>query len=280
MKQLYYFIFIVTSMQVFSQSELNVMSYNIRLGSANDGDNNWEIRKEKVADLLNYYEASFIGLQEVQKFQLDFILKNLSNYDYIGLPREAGEFAEYSCVLYNKKEFKVVEQKTIWLSKTPDSVSKGWDAACHRIVTYGLFKNINSGKQIWIANTHFDHEGRVARLESAKLLINLVEELKAKQQVPVIITGDFNATAEEDTIQLLEKSLNEATSVSMTKPYGEKATWNGFNFNSKPKKQIDYIFFDKISKLKVRKFITINDFYDFKYPSDHLPIMATFQINN
>ena len=72
MKQLYYFIFIVTSMQVFSQSELNVMSYNIRLGSANDGDNNWEIRKEKVADLLNYYEASFIGLQEVQKFQLDF----------------------------------------------------------------------------------------------------------------------------------------------------------------------------------------------------------------
>lgn len=278
MKKILFIVLVFTSVQVFSQTDMNVMSYNIRLGSANDGENNWEIRKEKVTDLLNYYEASFIGLQEVQKFQLDFILMKSPNYDCIGLPREAGEFAEYSCILYNKKEFKLIEQKTIWLSKTPDSVSKGWDAACHRIVTYGLFKNKKSGKQFWIVNTHFDHEGKVARLESAKMIVKLVTDLKTKKQVPIIITGDFNATLKEDSVQLLSQSLHEASAVSETKPYGEKATWNAFDFKTKLEKQIDYIFFDKISSIKVRKFITINDFYDFKYPSDHLPIMATFSI--
>lgn len=278
-KKIVYIVLICCSFQVFSQTDLNVMSYNIRLGSANDGENNWDIRKEKVSDLLNYYEASFIGLQEAQKFQLDFILKNLPNYDYIGLPRESGELAEYSCILYNKSEYKLMEQKTIWLSKTPDSISKGWDAACFRIVTYGLFKNKKSGKQFWIANTHFDHLGKEARYESAKLIANLSNELISKKDIPFILTGDFNSTYDENTIQLMVENFNDSKSESETKPYGGDATWNAFDFKSKPSSRIDYIFYDRFSKIKVRKFITITDFYDFKYPSDHFPIMATFKFN-
>lgn len=269
-------LFLLFSISLFAQSKLNVMSYNIRLGSANDGENSWEIRKEKVTDLMNYYEASFIGLQEVQKFQLDFILKQLPNYDYIGLPREAGEFAEYSCVLYNKNEYDVLKEKTLWLSTTPDTISRGWDAACNRIVTYGLFKNKKTKKKFWIANTHFDHVGTTARLESAKIITKLVETLKHEENVPFILSGDFNATTDENSIQLLKEKLKEASSNSLTKPYGELETWNAFDFDKKPSKQIDYIFFDKASTIKVTKFRTIADFYDFKYPSDHLPILATF----
>lgn len=268
-------IFLIST-QLFSQNELNVMSYNIRLGSAKDGENSWEIRKEKVTELLNYYEASFIGLQEAQKFQLDFILKQSPNYNYIGLPREEGEFAEYSCILYNKNDFKVLQEKTIWLSKTPDTTSRGWDAACNRIVTYGLFQNIKTKKKFWVANTHFDHIGTKARLESAKMIANLIEELKKSKNLPFILSGDFNATSDENSIQLLKEKLNEASSSSLTKPYGELETWNAFDFKTKPTKQIDYIFFDKKSEIKVTKFRTITDFYDFKYPSDHLPILATF----
>ena len=276
MKKQVIVLFFFCSLHLFSQADLNVMSYNIRLGSANDGENNWDIRKEKVTDLLNYYEASFIGMQEVQKFQLDFILEKVTHYDYIGLPRESGEFAEYSCILYSKDNYTLLKENTIWLSKTPDTISKGWDAACHRIITYGLFKDKKTKEKFWIANTHFDHEGKIARLESAKMITKLIDELKAIKDVPVIISGDFNATQEENSIQLLEEQLDEASSSSLTKPYGDKGTWNAFDFKLKPQKQIDYIFFNKNTKLKVRKFITIDDFYDFKYPSDHLPIMATF----
>lgn len=271
-----YLFILLVSFQVVAQTDLNVMSYNIRLGSANDGENNWNIRKEKVTELINYYEASFIGLQEVQKFQLDFILKESPNYNYIGLPREEGEFAEYSCILYNKNDFKVLQEKTIWLSTTPDTISRGWDAACNRIVTYGLFQNKKNKKKFWMANTHFDHVGTKARLESAKMIADLVAELKKTENVPFILSGDFNATSDEDSMKILQTEFNEASSSSTTKPYGELGTWNAFDFKTKPSRQIDYIFFDKKASIKVRKFNTINDFYDFKYPSDHLPILATF----
>ena len=214
-----YVLFLLVSIQLFAQTDMNVMSYNIRLGSAKDGENSWENRKEKVTALLNYYEASFIGLQEVQKFQLDFILKESPNYDYIGLPREEGEFAEYSCILYNKKDFDMLQEKTIWLSQTPDTISRGWDAACNRIVTYGLFKNKKTKKKFWIANTHFDHVGVTARLESAKMIVNLFQTLKKEENVPFILSGDFNALQEEEAIKLLKKEFNESSSSSKTKNY-------------------------------------------------------------
>jgi endonuclease/exonuclease/phosphatase family metal-dependent hydrolase len=260
---------------IFSQ-DLNVMSYNIRYGTSQDGENSWDFRKEKVVDLLNYYEASFIGLQEVQKFQLDYILEKMPTYDFIGLPRENEDLAEYSCILYNKNLFQLKEQKTIWLSKTPDTISKGWDAVCHRIVTYGLFECLKTKKEFWIANTHFDHEGKTARLESAKMIVELSKELKNKSNIPFILTGDFNATPKDDCIETLKKDLFEASSNSLSKPYGDLATWNAFDFKTKPSRQIDFIFFDKFSKIKVKKFKTISDFYNFKYPSDHFSILATF----
>lgn len=268
--------FLFLTFQVFGQSELKVMSYNIRLGSVDDKENNWEFRKEKVSDLLLYYEADFIGLQEAQKFQLDYIQMKLANYNRIGLPREKGQFAEYSCILYNKNKYDLIEEKTFWLSTTPDSISRGWDAACNRIVTYGLFKNRKDKKLFWIGNTHFDHIGKQARMESAKLLSDLELILKSKKNVPIIITGDFNATPDDEIIKYLKSNYFDAFSTSCQKPYGNSGTWNGFDFNKIPENRIDYIFYDKTSKIKVQKFITIDDFYNFKYPSDHLPIMANF----
>jgi len=260
----------------FSQTDINVMSYNIRLASANDGENNWELRKEKLTDLLNYYEADFIGVQEAQKIQIDYILTNLPEYACIGEPRETGEWAEYSCIFYNKNKYNLVEQNTLWLSETPQKMSKGWDAACYRIVTYGLFQNKKTNKKYWIINTHFDHQGQVARLESAKKLLDLSNQLAKKTKAITIITGDFNADETEESIKILNQNFNNAYLKSIKKPYGVYGTWNGFEFNKIPTQQIDYIFYDKKTILKVKKIKIITDFYDFKYPSDHLPILATF----
>ncbi|MCO6175798.1 endonuclease/exonuclease/phosphatase family protein [Flavobacterium sp. NRK F10] len=274
------FLFFCVSTLAFAQDDLNVMSYNVRLASVDDGDNSWEIRKERVARLIEYYEPDFLGMQEVQKVQLDFLLENLPQYRFIGLPREEGIHAEYSCIFYNAEKYKVLEEKTFWLSETPDEMSKGWDAACHRIVTYGLFQDKKSKQKFWIVNTHLDHVGLKAREKSAKILVQLAKELKTKKDIPFILTGDFNAEPNDTVIATLKEDLKEASSVSKTKPYGNSIhTWNAFQFYKIPDKQIDYIFFDKKTSIYVRKFNTINDFYDFKYPSDHLPILATFYLN-
>lgn len=260
-----------------AQNSIEVMSFNIRLGSVDDGENHWNIRKEKVKDLINYYEADFVGLQEAQKPQIDYLLDNNPLYSFIGKPRDAGENAEYSCIFYLKNKYKVLEQNTFWLSETPEISTKSWDAALPRIVTYALFENLKTKKKIWVLNTHFDHVGVIARQKSAEIILKKIEELLSKKNIPIILTGDFNSQKKDMWMKPLFENLKEASSNSLTKPYGGTATWNAFKFNEKPTEQIDFIFCSK-NNTEVKKFRTITDFYDFKYPSDHLPIVAKIEI--
>ena len=261
----------------FAQNSIDVMSYNIRLGSADDGENHWNIRKDKVKDLINYYEADFIGMQEAQKPQIEYLLENNSLYGFLGKPRDEGENSEFSCIFYLKNKYKVLQQDTFWLSETPEKSTKSWDAAYPRIVTYGLFENIKTKKKIWVLNTHFDHVGVVARQKSAEIILKKIKQLQGKQNLPVVLTGDFNSFKTDTWMQPLLNNLQEASSHSITKPYGGTATWNAFNFKEKPVDQIDFIFSSKNNTV-IKKFRTITDFYDFKYPSDHLPIISRIEL--
>ena len=45
----------------------------------------------------------------------------------------------------------------------------------------------------------------------------------------------------------------------------------------KPSEQIDFIFSSK-NNTKVLKYRTITDFYNYKYPSDHFPIVAKIKL--
>lgn len=263
---------------VFAQQNIRVMSFNIRLGSVDDGPNHWNVRKDKVKSLIDYYEADFVGLQEAQKFQIDYLLSPQTNYSYTGKPRDNGENAEHSCIFYLKNKYKIVEQNTFWLSETPEQSSKSWDAAYPRIVSYALFEDLKNHKKIWVLNTHFDHIGVVARQKSAEIILKKIKELQNKKKAPVILTGDFNSQKSDTWMQPLFENLQEASASSKTEPYGGTATWNGFNFNEKPTQQIDFIFSTQKNSI-IEKYRTITDFYDFKYPSDHLPIMANIKLN-
>ncbi len=52
------------------------------------------------------------------------------------------------------------------LNKSP----KGWDAALNRTFTKTQFKTLKSGQSFYFLNTHFDHMGQQAQLQSALLL--------------------------------------------------------------------------------------------------------------
>jgi endonuclease/exonuclease/phosphatase family metal-dependent hydrolase len=265
-------------MLAFAQAEVKVMSYNIRLDVKSDGENWWENRKDKVAGLMNYYEADFIGAQEVLHHQLNYLKEQLNGYDYIGAGRDDGKQAgEYSCIFYKTDKYTLIKQSTFWLSPTPDTPSKGWDAALNRVCSYGLFKHKKTKKLLWVFNTHFDHMGKTARLESAKLINQKIKELN-KDNHPVIVTGDFNSKPEEEPAQYMQSRLQNSRSISKL-VYGPADTWNGFKFNQKPDGCIDYIFVSHYKYLSVSKFATLTDSYDMKYPSDHFPVLATITID-
>ncbi|MBM3416922.1 MAG: endonuclease/exonuclease/phosphatase family protein [Bacteroidetes bacterium] len=270
--------FLAITLFAVSQAEVKVMSYNIRLDVKSDGENQWDKRKDKVAGLMNYYEADFIGGQEVQHHQLQYLLQNLNGYSYIGVGRDDGkEAGEYSCIFFKKNKYGLLQQSTFWLSPTPDTVSKGWDAAIVRICTYGLFKDKKTKQRFWVFNTHFDHIGDTARLKSAKLIIRKIKELNTKN-FPVVFTGDFNSKPEDEPSQYMTSQMQNSRSISKL-VYGPADTWNAFKFTEKPNGCIDYIFVSNDNRIEVRKFATITDSYDMKYPSDHFPVLATITIS-
>jgi len=262
---------------LWAQQEIKVMSYNIRLNLESDGENKWGLRKERVAGLMNYYEPDFIGMQEVLPIQLEFLDENLIKYDYIGVGREDGKkTGEYNCIFYKKDKYTLLQQSNFWLSPTPDTPSKGWDAAFRRICTYGLFRNNKTSQKIWVLNTHFDHIGKVARLESAKLIIEKINELNTKHY-PVILTGDFNSRPDDEPAKYMMANMQNSRNISK-QVFGNVDTWNAFKFHEKPNGCIDYIFVSIDNRISVSKFATLTDSYDLKYISDHFPILGTIKI--
>jgi endonuclease/exonuclease/phosphatase family metal-dependent hydrolase len=261
-----------------AQTEVKVMSYNIRLDLKSDGENQWDKRKDVVTAQMNFYGADFIGAQEVLHNQLEYLQKNLDGYNYIGVGRDDGKTAgEYSCIFYKKDKYDVIEQSTFWLSPTPGLPSKGWDAALNRVCTYGLFRDKKTKQLFWVFNTHFDHVGKTARLESAKLIHEKIMSLN-KKNYPVIVAGDFNSKPDEPPAQFMMSVMNNSRDLSRL-VFGPVDTWNAFRFSEVPRNCIDYIFTSKDNRVRVEKFATLTDSYEMKYPSDHFPIIAHMILN-
>ncbi|MFP9115928.1 endonuclease/exonuclease/phosphatase family protein [Flavobacterium sp. RHBU_3] len=255
-----------------AQNTARVMTYNLRLDVASDGENRWDKRKELLANQVRFYEPDFMGVQEALPQQMHYLDSTLVAYDFIGVGRDDGkEKGEFSAIFYNKSKYKVIQQSTFWLSQTPDKPGLGWDAACNRVCTYGLFENLKTKQKIWVFNTHFDHVGKVARMESSKLILAKIKELN-KQNLPFVLTGDFNLTEDNESIQRIVTELNDSKKVAKL-VYGPDGTWNAFDFSKPVTERIDYIFVPK-KGVTVNKYATLSDNKNGRYYSDHLAVLT------
>lgn len=257
---------------------ISVMTYNVRYGLADDGENSWKFRKEFLASQIAFYNPDIFGTQEGLPFQIEYIDSQLPNHSFIGETRDGDGKGEYSAIFYNKEKFELIEQHTFWLSLTPDRVSKGWDAAHPRICTYGLFKVKKTDEKIWVVNTHLDHVGVKAREYSVDIILNKIKEINIENH-PLIFMGDLNAQPESKPISKLRSELNDTKEISIEIPFGPVGTFNNFNHNEPVIKRIDYIFVSKNKKIIVNKFAVLSDSKDLKYPSDHLPVYVELSIN-
>lgn len=263
------------STQFFGQ-ELKVMTFNIRLDVASDGENSWPNRKEKVSDLIKFYEPDIFGIQEGLPHQVQFLDSVLVDYKVFGEGRDGGKRGEHSSIFYKSSTFELIEYDTFWLSETPDEVSKGWDAALNRICTYGIFKEKKSKQLFYVFNTHFDHVGEEARKKSAQLIHLKVSQLNIKNY-PVIIMGDFNLEPNSEPILYLSNQYIH-TKKSSKLIYNSGGTFNTFEFH-KPisnEREIDHIFVSKKS-FEIKKYAVLTDSYLCKYPSDHFPVMVELE---
>jgi endonuclease/exonuclease/phosphatase family metal-dependent hydrolase len=265
------------------ETKVTVMSFNIRLDMEADGENYWPFRKDFAMNMIRSYEVDVIGTQEVTQRQLNDLLEGLPQYAYAGLARDDGKSGgEYSAIFYKKEKYTLLGSNTFWLSEDPAAVgSRGWDAAYPRVVTWAILNDRTSGKEFAVLNTHFDHLGNVARVESAKLL--LAETDKIAGDLPVIITGDFNTVPDSEPIRILtgrnrRNPLQDSRGLAEFTD-GPEWTFHGFGKTRPEDRQIiDYVFVNK--EVLVKKHTIIFETHNGLYLSDHNPVLVHCQIKD
>jgi endonuclease/exonuclease/phosphatase family metal-dependent hydrolase len=262
---------------VLAQQPLNVMTFNIRLDTPRDSANAWPFRKDKAASQILFHEAHIIGVQEAFNHQLKDLKERLPHYAWVGAGRDDGkEKGEYSAIIYDSSRIRVLQSETFWLSPTPhDAGVKGWDAAFPRVVTWAQVKDLATNKQFYVFNTHFDHVGKVARAESARMLMKAAQDLAGT--LPCIILGDFNASPDQEPIKIIMNPgdplrFTDSKAISSTPHYGPEGTFNGFQSKETTDQPIDFIFIK--NGPTVLKHATLSQSWGGKFASDHFAVFA------
>ncbi len=246
-----------------------VMTFNIRYGSAQDGPNAWENRKEAVARLIARSTPDVLALQEALDFQLDDLSEVLGGYRKLGQHREGGSEGEFSGLYVNTRNLRVLSWGEFWLSSHPDSVaSVGWDAALPRMAVWADVEPLHGGPTIRVYGTHFDHQGPEARLESARLIAS-----HARGGPPSVVMGDLNAGEASPPLEVFFESGFRSAFPTLH-PQSEAGTFNGFRDPSGGDR-IDHILMDpRIDPLQAE---ILNDQANGVWPSDHFPVVAVLR---
>lgn len=261
-------------------ADIKVMSFNIRYNNPADSLNAWPNRAECVANAMIFHDADIIGTQEVLHSQLTELKQQLSDkYTALGVGRDDGNTrGEYAALWYKSSRFLLCDSGNFWLSETPHIAgSLGWDAACVRIATWAILRDKASGHELLAINTHFDHMGQTARIESAKLILNQADSLSHGR--PIIVTGDFNATPDSVVIAHLTNVSNpkHLLDTRTTAEISHGPQWSYHEFFKLPTQQrsmIDYIFYR--GTLIPKSYGVLAEVNHNGLPlSDHCPIIAT-----
>ena len=252
---------------------LKVMSFNIRYGTADDGENSWPLRNDAVIEFLGTSGYDIIGLQEVLFEQLQEIHRALPHFHWVGVGRDDGETqGEYSAILFDSRRLTVNSSDTFWFSKTPAVVaSTSWGNELTRVCTHGTFEV--GGHAFDFYNLHIDHESAISRLKSIELLLQRIHAKGSSN--PVIVTGDFNEGEDGPAVELMERAGFDETYRAMNPEGPEQATYHGWKGTIHGEK-IDFIFVKGVREVLDAAIVRENPFR--KYLSDHYPVVATLLV--
>ncbi|MEO1716821.1 MAG: nuclear transport factor 2 family protein [Planctomycetota bacterium] len=248
-------------------SRVELMTFNIRFGTADDGDNAWPVRCDSVAALIRGELPDVVGVQEALRFQVDELESVLPGYGWVGVGRDDGKDAgEFTPIFYREDRLAVVESGTFWLSDTPDEPgSASYGNQIPRICTWAAFARRDSAAkpQFVVMNVHLDHQSSDSRLRSAQ---QIVEAARDWDDLPVFVVGDLNAGPDSPPLAAL---LDAGWTNTAAEP---AATFNGFR-DKADSAMIDFVLAP--TGYEIDEWEIIDDRRpDGGWPSDHLPVRA------
>lgn len=253
---------------------LTVMSFNIRYGTANDGENHWTRRRDQLFDLIRRSDPDVVGLQEALHGQIEEILAAVPGYAYAGVGRADGRReGEYAAILYRTSRLGLRRGDTFWFSDTPSVVSsRSWGNRIERICTWAYFED-RHGSPFYVYNVHLDHESQPSREKSAAMLLRVIADRDPK--APVVVTGDFNAGEQNPATRAMLSALRDSFRVRHPEAV-EVGTFSGFTPGRTTGEKIDYVFVD--GNIDVLEADILRDAREGRYPSDHFPVLARIRV--
>lgn len=255
-----------------SASTLRVMTLNVRLGTAQDGLNRWELRRDLMVHVIAMQQPDLLGTQELYKFQGDYLVDKLPAYRWFGRGRRGNDGDEHMGVFYRADRLRVLQSGDFWLSDTPEKPgSVSWGHPYPRMVTWALFQQMASGHRFYYYNTHFayrEHD-EAARIKAAQQLLARMRALPPT--IPIVLTGDFNSSPDRPEHALLANLLQDAWVHADTRA-GPAKTFH--NFTGVPDRRIDWIMYRGFQARDVQ---TVTSSQNARYPSDHFPVVADLQ---
>lgn len=291
------FFVLITTSWVYAQ-ELSIITYNVRYSNSNDTNagNGWATRKTYLINLVNFQQPDLLGVQEATSGQVTDLENGLKAYGRIGVGRNDGKSSgEHSCIFYKKERMMLIDRGDFWLSDTPDKPSKGFPSkggstTYYRICSWGKFIDKATGSYIYYFNTHMDLD-ETNRQQSYYLIRKKIQEIAGTLNVPIIISGDYNAVQTGDAYKLFYNSgflydcFHRAKQKFMTN--GTCPGFNACNYStvSGELRRIDHIFVTK--NFDVNHYGVLNpcyystsgtaEYHERAY-SDHSPVVAKLSI--
>ena len=262
---------VVPLISAFEASRVELMSFNIRFGTADDGENSWPNRHEDVAALIRAELPDVLGLQEALRFQIDELIERCPGYDWVGVGRDDGESAgEHAPIFYRTDRVRLIKHGTFWFSNTPSKPgTTSFGNTIPRICTWAIFEPTGDSEtqRFGVANVHLDHQSAESRLLSVQMLLHHVAEWIGTQP---FLMGDFNTGPSSQPI----RDITQHGWKNTAKTPGP--TFNGFRDEASGE-MIDFIFAP--DRLVVDEWEIIDDSTDDgRWPSDHLPVRAIVRL--
>lgn len=246
---------------------IRIASFNIRTSRGRDWGDRWSRRRTSCLEAIRGFAADVVGLQEVRPDQCDDLRAAFPDASLLGDGRDTDGGGERAAVLVAPGSWTVESSETRWLAPPPSQPgSVGWDAGLARVVT--LVRLHSGGIRIGVANTHFDHQGAVAREQSAALIASW---LGTENDRAWIIVGDLNDQPGSAPLH----TLAEAGYVDCLPP-DAGGTEHAFS-GATDRTRIDYV----LTGPGVRT-VTARIGYERPFgrlPSDHWPVVADLVID-
>lgn len=257
---------------------LKIMSYNVLLDFEKEGrEPDFTI---ELAASIKEQSPDIIGTQETVLRMHEECLSKLT--EYICYKGEA--YTDYNhrgnYVYWKTDKFKALEMGHRYMSDTPMVRSKYEKSREYRGFNYVLLESLKTGRHILFINLHADYRSdedtRVLQLKTVTAFL----KQSRWENVPAIVVGDFNSTAEQACISTFladNPHIGMTSAIALLKgDVGSTLVGSGFTRRIEPY-IFDYIFITK-DTVSTRYYSAIDNVKNGKYPSDHLPVIAEIEI--